>query len=598
MKKTILSLFLAVCSQLAFGQLDLHYPLPGNISNDLYTNVHGPEAIVFPSSSSVSVKFDVSCYTYSTLVTERPLVDFASCISWKWYKVNLPVDVTELPNDWKKSENEMASNGLPEVTLTLSNASGFALVAVPVARVGNSDLCNARVPSTLTGSAFSSVIYPAVSKAKVTGTTPICAGISTKFTGKPSGGTWKSSNATVATVSATGEVKAIAKGSVDITYTVNSPLTAPFAFTTQVLPVPVVPYIYGPSSQCKTSTAVFPYNASAGPNPQDYSYAWSTTIGTIQSTSGSIANLTFGPYANSSGTLKVTASNSCGTQTNTMNIVLDAVAPSAPAIPSGPTSVSDPKQNSTYNTTAVTSTKTWELTPSTAGTVNQIGTGGQAIVDWNDNFAGNTTLRVRQSNACGVSTWSPALAISVLPTCASGALVISGPSSVCNAGSVSYYSPGALVSWSNVTWGLVPASAGTITANGPYGGCAIDWSNSFTGTAQVTLKRNVDPCSSIPFNVTVANGSCRMEGADDQVSEENNASLSLFPNPSATGFQVQGLRAAENATIEILDAQGKVVGHYQAVGTGTVFGKELLPGVYSVRVAQASHNTLFKFVAH
>src|SRR6185436_3637499 len=67
-------------------------------------------------------------------------------------------------------------------------------------------------------------VNPAANAGTVSGTTPICVGATTTYTSNGSaGGSWSSTNTSVATVNAsTGLVTAVAAGTTDITYTVNT----------------------------------------------------------------------------------------------------------------------------------------------------------------------------------------------------------------------------------------------------------------------------------------------------------------------------------------------------------------------------------------
>lgn len=71
-----------------------------------------------------------------------------------------------------------------------------------------------------------SLTYDCATPAAIVGANTICAGSTTPFTTASTGGTWSSSNTSIATVSATGVVTGVAAGIADITYTSTCSSTA------------------------------------------------------------------------------------------------------------------------------------------------------------------------------------------------------------------------------------------------------------------------------------------------------------------------------------------------------------------------------------
>lgn len=151
----------------------------------------------------------------------------------------------------------------------------------------------------------------------VSGPSPVCIGsVFLYLTTGDGGGTWSSSNTSVATINpTTGIINALATGTTIISYTVNSGCNSPVS-SSRVLtvsnPAPVAPgSISGPVSVCANS-AGFIYSISSVTNAT--TYTWTVPAGwTI--TSGQGTNSITISTANNSGSISVTAGNFCGNST-------------------------------------------------------------------------------------------------------------------------------------------------------------------------------------------------------------------------------------------------------------------------------------------
>jgi len=148
----------------------------------------------------------------------------------------------------------------------------------------------------------------------ISGTTNICPGISYNFTTtSSSGGTWSSTNTSVATVNATtGVVTAVAPGTATISYSdVVSCGAALVAKPIVVNPLPVA--ITGTANACKGLTTSLSDGTSGG--------KWSssnTTSITINSTTGVLTGVALGT---SIITYQVTATSCYATQVETVNVL-------------------------------------------------------------------------------------------------------------------------------------------------------------------------------------------------------------------------------------------------------------------------------------
>jgi hypothetical protein len=118
------------------------------------------------------------------------------------------------------------------------------------------------------------------------------------------------------------------------------------------------------------------------------------------------------------GTYTAVANNPSTTCSTTMNgseiVSIDPQPPDEPGDPQGPTNVhSGSTPTSDYTTTGGTysTTYSWVLTPTDAGTIAGITSTG--IATWNNSFIGTAFVKVQGVNTCGGGTFSNVLTITV-----------------------------------------------------------------------------------------------------------------------------------------------------------------------------------------
>ncbi len=148
--------------------------------------------------------------------------------------------------------------------------------------------------------------------AGIHGANVICPGDTLLLTDSTAGGTWTSSNTTVATVSGAGTVTGVGAGTTIISYTVTSSCgTIAATFTVVTNPAPFSGIITGPSSVCVGSGIMLVDTVTGG--------AWSATNSNASIVGGWVMGITPGL-----DTVQFTASNSCGTAVTTQVISVDA----------------------------------------------------------------------------------------------------------------------------------------------------------------------------------------------------------------------------------------------------------------------------------
>ena len=149
--------------------------------------------------------------------------------------------------------------------------------------------------------------------AAIGGTKSVCVGKTTTLTDTTTGGVWSSSNTSVATIGTTGIVTGVAAGTATITYTVKnaSGCTRSVTTTVTVNPIAAQPGAFTASTASVTlgqSRVRYTVPLVSGIT---YKWSYSGTGATITGTTNSV--LVSYSLTATSGTLGVTATNSCGT---------------------------------------------------------------------------------------------------------------------------------------------------------------------------------------------------------------------------------------------------------------------------------------------
>ena len=135
---------------------------------------------------------------------------------------------------------------------------------------------------------------------QITGSAAICVGVTGLFSDLSTGGTWNSSNTTVATINeSTGSSQAIAPGETMITYTIPNGCSRRVLLT--VNPLPPNYYVFGGGDYCAGTSG-----ATIGLNGSDTGINYSLYDGTafVDSLHGTGSSLFYGPYT-AAGTYQI-----------------------------------------------------------------------------------------------------------------------------------------------------------------------------------------------------------------------------------------------------------------------------------------------------
>jgi len=312
------------------------------------------------------------------------------------------------------------------------------------------------------GSSASVTINPNANAGTVSGTTPLCIGATTTYASSgDAGGTWSSTNMTVATVGpGTGIVTTLSAGTTNITYTVNSGCFSPVsAFKTlTVSPNVNAGTISGTSPLCSGATATYMSSGTPGGT-------WSSTnmaVATVNPVSGLVSALAPGTTD-----ITYTISSGCGSPVSafkTLTVSANATA--------GTVSGTSPLCNG--GMTTFTSTGdiggTWSSTNMAVATVVPA-TGVVTAVG-----PGSTNITYTVNSGCG----SPVSAFQALTVNARPTAVLTGTTSICN--------------------GQSTLLTLTVTGSMPISGM-INGSIAFSGTAP-TITVSVSPTMTTMYSIT------------------------------------------------------------------------------------------------
>lgn len=309
-----------------------------------------------------------------------------------------------------------------------------------------------------------------VTPSAISGANVVCESSSTSFTNTVSGGSWSTSNSSVATVSTTGAVTGVSAGTATISYTLSTGCFAVKVITVNPLPGAIT----GPTATCQGLTVTLSSTTAGG--------SWSSS-NLFVATAGTTTGLVFGAGA---GTANITYTLSTGCQVSRVFTVH--------ALPGAITGAANVCLGGTTILSTVTGGGTWSSgNPATAtidasGTVSGLTT-GIAVITYTLGIGCATNRTVT------VNPLPPAITGNV-PACVGMTIALGNPTAGGTWSSTT--SPG--VATVNAGTGVVtPVSPGTATITYTLGtGCS---------TTAVVLVNTVQP---IAGNTALCAGSVSM----------------------------------------------------------------------------------------
>ena len=323
---------------------------------------------------------------------------------------------------WTSSDNSIATIGTSGIVTGI--AGGNVIISYTV-----STAC-------ASASATKNITVNAPNAGLITGVTNICAGGTTTLSPTISGGTWLSSNISVATIGTTGTVNAIAPGSTIISYTVGGACGSAVATTVfTVGTLPVIGSISGSSSICSGSSATFTNSTLGG--------VWSSSNPSVASATGGglVSGISIG-----TSVISYSITAGCGTSVAIFPIRI-LTTPTTGTI-SGSTSLCA----GTNTTLTVASTGgIWTSSNNSIATANST----SGIVTGIS--AGSATISYTITNICGAA--NATYNVGILPAPDAG--TISGLTMVCVGSSIALTNASAGGLWSSAS--TVTASIGSLT---------------------------------------------------------------------------------------------------------------------------------------
>lgn len=251
-----------------------------------------------------------------------------------------PIGVPAVDNISLTYCNKITGSGLvcigtPTTLNDVTTGGAWTSSATGVATVSSSGVVDgvSSGTATITYTAGTCVMTQIVSvnaqPTAITGTTPICTNNSATYTDAVAGGTWASSNTTVASVvSGTGVVSALSAGTTNITYSIGG------CIATKVLTVNTSPTAFtvtGGGGVCAGGTGV--NIGLSGSETALISYVLYNGASPVTTVNGTSAAFNFGTY-NTAGTYTVLATNPVNSCTTAMNgsAIITITPPVVPSV--------------------------------------------------------------------------------------------------------------------------------------------------------------------------------------------------------------------------------------------------------------------------
>jgi uncharacterized protein YjdB len=375
-----------------------------------------------------------------------------------------------------------------------------------------------------------STVTPLADAGTITGSTSVCVGASTALSASTAGGSWTSSNTSVASVNATGIVTGAGAGAATISYNVTSSCgTSTATKSITVTALPDAGTITGLASVCMGASSAFSTGVAGG--------SWTSSNGSIASVgaAGTVTGVGAGV-----ATISYSVNSSCGTSTATKSITVMAL-PDAGVV-SGPASVC---AGASISLGSSISGGTWLSGNGSIATVNSLG----VVLGVS---SGSVFISYVVSNSCGSAAATQAVVVNPAPDAGS----IAGASSVCF----------------GLTTTMVSAIAGGV------------WNSSDASVANIDLTGAVTPVSAgvTTISYTVSNG-CGSNTATKSLTVNAVSSGLVGPSNVNIGGNITltvvgGSWTSSNPAIAIVDGSGNITG--LSAGT-TAISYQLSNGCYS-----------------
>ncbi len=417
-------------------------------------------------------KDTISVYTYTTVAA----ISGASAVCAN-ASITLTDASTSTTNVWSSSDNTIAT-----VNASTGVVTGVATGTVTISyTLTNNNGCSSVATKNIT-------VYAVPVVNTISGPSQVCKGSTITLTETTTGGTWSSSDNTLATVNNSGLVTGISAGTVVISYSVTNSNSCTTVATQNVTinAVPVAAAIApaAPHSVC-AGLSIQLSDATGGGT-------WSSdnTIAATVDNTGKVTGIAGNGTITVNISYTVTNASNCTTTVTTPVTVYDIPVPTL----TGPNPIC-PNATDTYTTEAGQFNYQWTVT---GGTINSGGTTTDNTITVTWNQPGTRTIYVNYANANGCTGATSA----TLTTSTGTVPTVTGPNVVCmnSPGNVYITQSGQ----TNYTW---TPSAGTITAGGTGtdNTATITWTTSGQQTVSVNFTdiNGCTPATPTIYPVTV-----------------------------------------------------------------------------------------------
>lgn len=378
----------------------------------------------------------------------------------------------------------------------------------------------------------------------LSGAASICEAATTSIASTVSGGTWSSTNASVATIGTNGTITAIAAGTTTISYTYTTVCGTDYATKSlTVNPLPHAGTISGANTICEAATTSLSSTIGGG--------VWSssnTAVATV-GTDGTVVAVTAG-----NASVSYAYTNSCGTDYATQTLTVNPL-PHAGTL-SGASSIC------ATATTTLSSTVSGGAWSSSNTGVATIGTNGTATAV----SAGNTTISYAYTNTCGTDYATKTLTVNAVPA-------ISGTPSICVGNTFTFTtSLSDSIIWTSAnpsvltidSTGLVTgldSGSSVITATSASTGCAATYSatvlplpNSIVGNT------NICPATTTMFTCATPGGTWVSSDTFVAVINTFSGSASTLTGGSATIYYILPTGCQQTSHITVLPRPEAIYG--------------------------------------
>ncbi len=314
-------------------------------------------------------------------------------------------------------------------------------------------------------------VNPLADAGTLSGDFSVCDGDDLAFSSDgDAGGTWTSSNTSVATVDASGDGTANAPGTATISYSVSNGCgTVRATSVVTVSADPAVGTLSGAATVCEASTTTYTATGSSDAGAWSSSNSAIATVGTTGVVSG---------VAPGTSSILYTVTNGCGSAVDSVVVTVNPL-PSAGTI-TGTATVCETA------TTTLSNSVTGGTWSSSNAAVATVGTNGVVT----GVAAGNTTISYAYTNSCGTAYTTQVVTVNPLPS----AGTVSGSAVVCEEATTTLAS-----TVGGGVWSSANAAVATVGTNGVVTGVAAGnatisyaYTNS-CGTAYATQVVTVNP---------------------------------------------------------------------------------------------------------